>query len=262
MYFILKLILLQIYPAYACFKAIKANDHTQFLPMLMYWVTATSFLVTEHFADLLLFWIPFYTEIKVLLVVWITLPQTKGAIVLYADLIEPFLKQHEARIDRAFIEIQGRMKHTIAVYGKQLLQIVNKLGRTLISDEAGAASVPEQPAQEPQQQPWEGWGYAVYSSLITRGAQLSASLQASAQNRLSNQGQQPGPAAEEQPKLERSDSYDSLGSFVANRRTSAPSSASSNTSDPSESKSQAAETSTWGSYLSGWWRAPEHPKKD
>ena len=56
MYFILKLILLQIYPTYTCFKAIKANDQTQFLPLLMYWVTATSFLVTEYFADLFFFW--------------------------------------------------------------------------------------------------------------------------------------------------------------------------------------------------------------
>ena len=57
----------------------------------------------------------------------------QGAIVLYADLIEPFLKQHESRIDRALIEIQGRTKHTIAVYGKHLLQIVNKLIADMIS---------------------------------------------------------------------------------------------------------------------------------
>ncbi|KAI9273111.1 TB2/DP1, HVA22 family-domain-containing protein [Phascolomyces articulosus] len=127
MYFLLKLFLLQIYPAYTCFKAIKVNDQTQFLPLLMYWVTATTFLISEYFADLLLFWIPFYSEFKLLVVLWITLPQTKGAIVVYADFIEPFLKQHENRIDKAFIEIQEKAKHTASIYGKQLLHIVNKL---------------------------------------------------------------------------------------------------------------------------------------
>ncbi|KAI7853972.1 TB2/DP1/HVA22-related protein, partial [Circinella umbellata] len=88
-----------LYPAYTCFKVIKANDRTQFLPLLMYWVTAMTFIVCEHFADWLLFWIPFYNEVKILIVLWITLPQTKGAIVVYADFIEPILKKHENRID-------------------------------------------------------------------------------------------------------------------------------------------------------------------
>ena len=55
-YFVIRLALLQIYPAYTCFKAIKLNDHGQFLPLLIYWVSSTVFLVAEYFADLVVFW--------------------------------------------------------------------------------------------------------------------------------------------------------------------------------------------------------------
>ncbi|KAI9496114.1 TB2/DP1, HVA22 family-domain-containing protein [Zychaea mexicana] len=272
MYFILKLFMLQVYPAYSCFKAIKVNDQTQFLPLLMYWITATSFLLSEHFADLLLFWIPFYTEFKVLVVLWITLPQTKGAIVLYADFIEPFLKKHEDRIDKAFIEIQDNVKRTIAVYGKQLLHIVNKIladlftkqGRSMISDDANntmAAESTATPVEQQSRSEWDnGWGYAIYSSLISRGAQLSASLQASAQNRLNNQQQQATATAqqqsqeEEKGKLERSDSYDSLGSFVASKKAPSNNSSSSGASGAGTEgpKSQEQQNASWGGYLGGW----------
>ncbi|KAI7884801.1 hypothetical protein K492DRAFT_124742 [Lichtheimia hyalospora FSU 10163] len=131
-YFVIRLALLQIYPAYTCFKAIKLNDHGQFLPLLIYWVSSTVFLVAEYFADLVVFWLPFYTEIKLLLVLWITLPQTKGAIVLYADFIEPFLTQHEKQIDKAMVEIQKNTKRTLSVYGKELVRVIGRLLSELI----------------------------------------------------------------------------------------------------------------------------------
>ncbi|KAG2220061.1 hypothetical protein INT45_007305 [Circinella minor] len=283
MYFILKLFMLQLYPAYTCFKVIKANDHTQYLPLLMYWVTAMSFIVCEHFADWLLFWIPFYNEVKILIVLWITLPQTKGAIVVYADFIEPILKKHENRIDKAFIEIQEKGKQMASVYGKQLLQIVNKLladlfnkGREMITDEGNDSSITASssttvPTQQKSGPDLDGWGYTIYSSLISRGTQLSASLQASAQNRLNNQLQQQEEAQinnintastvstttttkeEEKEKLERSDSYDSLGSFVASKK--APSSTGSNTGTiiiEGKSSQDQQQQQTWGNYLGGW----------
>ena len=57
----------------------------------------------------------------------------KGAIVVYADFIEPILKKHESQIDKAFIEIQEKGKQMASVYGKQLLQFVNKLLADLFS---------------------------------------------------------------------------------------------------------------------------------
>ncbi|KAI9319822.1 TB2/DP1, HVA22 family-domain-containing protein [Dichotomocladium elegans] len=126
-YFFVRLVLLQMYPVYACFKAIKHDDQRQFLPLLIYWITATTFLVLEYFANIAFFWVPFYPEAKLLLVLWITLPQTKGAIVLYADFIEPFLLKHEAHIDKTLVEVQDNTKKTITVYGKGFIRLIGRV---------------------------------------------------------------------------------------------------------------------------------------
>ena len=46
-----------------------------------------------------------------------------------------------------------------------------------------ASSSTSVPVQQQSGSDFSGWGFSIYSSLISRGAQLSASLQASAQNR-------------------------------------------------------------------------------
>lgn len=55
-YFIAKVSLLELYPAYSCYKTLKYGKTEQLAPSLVYWITATVFIVVEYFADLLLFW--------------------------------------------------------------------------------------------------------------------------------------------------------------------------------------------------------------
>ncbi|KAI9010882.1 TB2/DP1, HVA22 family-domain-containing protein, partial [Phycomyces nitens] len=120
-YFIVKLLFLQLYPAYICYKAIKINDPNQFGPLLTYWVVASGFLVAEYLTDIFLFWIPFYTDIKFVLLLWLILPQTKGTLVVYRDWLDPFLSYHEEYIDKTLIDIQTKARQTISVYLQTLL---------------------------------------------------------------------------------------------------------------------------------------------
>ncbi|ORZ03070.1 TB2/DP1, HVA22 family-domain-containing protein [Syncephalastrum racemosum] len=136
LYFAVKIISLQLYPAYSCFKALRAKDTQQYLPFLIHFIVATAFLSGEYLADLFLFWIPFYYEVKLVLLLWITLPQTKGSVVVYADMLEPFLISHENQIDKTLNRIQTSTKQTIAVYGRQLLHTI----RALIMDALRKAS--------------------------------------------------------------------------------------------------------------------------
>ncbi|CAB5217225.1 unnamed protein product [Rhizophagus irregularis] len=57
-----------LYPAYASFKAIKANDTKIILPWLIYWIVMAFFTLGEGIADSLIFWFPFYYEMKILFI--------------------------------------------------------------------------------------------------------------------------------------------------------------------------------------------------
>ncbi|KAJ3332165.1 ER membrane protein DP1/Yop1 [Gonapodya sp. JEL0774] len=53
--------------------------------------------VAEHFSDFLLYWIPFYFFFKTIFVVWLYLPQTRGAEVLYTKFVKPTLSPYIAK---------------------------------------------------------------------------------------------------------------------------------------------------------------------
>ncbi|KAI8086900.1 TB2/DP1, HVA22 family-domain-containing protein [Gilbertella persicaria] len=125
-YFCVKLGLLQLYPAYICYKAIKTNNQQEFGSLLIFWVVSITYLSLEYFSDIFLFWLPFYNEIKLVLVLWLILPQTQGASVFYTRYLDPFLNTHEAQIDNALVEIQAKLKQTIVLYGKQAIVNVRK----------------------------------------------------------------------------------------------------------------------------------------
>lgn len=60
----------------------------------------------------------------------------KGSVVVYADMLEPFLVSHEQQIDKTLNRIQTSTKQTVAVYGRQLLHTL----RALIMDALRKAS--------------------------------------------------------------------------------------------------------------------------
>lgn len=55
-YFCVKLGLLQLYPAYICYKALKVNNQQEFGSLLTFWVVSISYLAVEYFSDIFLFW--------------------------------------------------------------------------------------------------------------------------------------------------------------------------------------------------------------
>jgi len=86
-------------PAYKSFKVLKANGDAK--PLLAYWVCfAVWTQVTYVFEALYLHQlIPLYYLFKVGGLCYLVAPHTNAATKLYEKLLEPFLVQHEAKID-------------------------------------------------------------------------------------------------------------------------------------------------------------------
>ncbi|CAK0787070.1 hypothetical protein CVIRNUC_010286 [Coccomyxa viridis] len=90
-----------LYPCYASYKALltpgTADDHQ----WLTYWVIY-GFVETAESILTQFLWIPFYYEMKSVLLLWLVLPQTKGAAFVFQHFICPFMQKYASQIDPIF----------------------------------------------------------------------------------------------------------------------------------------------------------------
>lgn len=89
------------YPAWCSFKAIETKQKGDDTQWLIYWTVYAFFSIIEAFIDYLLYFVPFYYAFKLCFLLWLMLPQTRGAQFLYESFLKDFLKKNEARIDSA-----------------------------------------------------------------------------------------------------------------------------------------------------------------
>ena len=86
-------------PAYLSVQAIESpgtNDDKQWLT---YWVVFGSLNLAESLGlRFVLYWIPMWFVIKTLFIIWLMLPATRGAEVLYINVIRPVVGQLQARV--------------------------------------------------------------------------------------------------------------------------------------------------------------------
>ncbi|KAI8337735.1 TB2/DP1, HVA22 family-domain-containing protein [Chlamydoabsidia padenii] len=99
-----------IYPAYASFKAIETPSTADDKQWLTYWTVIGFVQMVEYFSDILLFWFPFYYLFKTLLVLYLTLPQFRGAELLYARVLRPQLLKFQGNIDQQAHDIRDKVE--------------------------------------------------------------------------------------------------------------------------------------------------------
>lgn len=88
-----------LYPAYASYKAVRTKNVKEYVKWMMYWIVFALFTCIETFTDVFLSWFPFYYEIKIVLVIWLLSPATKGSSILYRKFVHPMLSSREQEID-------------------------------------------------------------------------------------------------------------------------------------------------------------------
>ncbi|PWN22096.1 protein YOP1 [Microstroma glucosiphilum] len=80
-------------PAYFSMKALESPQPQDDVQWLTYWVVFGAFTFAESFVNVILYWFPFYYTIKTLVVLYLMLPQTQGAKVVYARVLRPAFAQ-------------------------------------------------------------------------------------------------------------------------------------------------------------------------
>lgn len=105
------------------------------------------FTVLEFFADLFISTIPLYYLMKLLFVMWLMAPQTKGATTLYVRFIMPLIKKHEESIDNALEQGYKKSENTFMDLKKRSLAFLREKGiysgSTASAGEGGPVPVTE-----------------------------------------------------------------------------------------------------------------------
>jgi receptor expression-enhancing protein 1/2/3/4 len=74
----------------------------------MYWSVLGILIGVEYIASWVLAWIPFYSLIRLMFVLYIAMPQTQGGTYLYTKHIQPFFRLHEHEIDALLASFRTR----------------------------------------------------------------------------------------------------------------------------------------------------------
>ncbi|KAF6804879.1 Receptor expression-enhancing protein 2 [Colletotrichum musicola] len=119
-----------LFPLFASYKALKTSDPAQLTPWLMYWVVLACALLVESWTEWILVWVPFYAYIRLLFLLYLVLPQTQGARIIYQTHVHPFLEDNEAQIEEFIAEAHDRLKAAGIAYLKRAIELIktNVLG--------------------------------------------------------------------------------------------------------------------------------------
>ncbi|KAG8186490.1 hypothetical protein JTE90_004820 [Oedothorax gibbosus] len=109
-----------LYPAYASYKAVKTKNVKEYVKWMMYWIIFALFTCVETFADILVsFWLPFYYEMKILFVLWLLSPATRGSSVMYRRFVHPQLIKREREIDEYIAKARDQGYNTVLQLGSK-----------------------------------------------------------------------------------------------------------------------------------------------
>ncbi|VDO50087.1 unnamed protein product [Onchocerca flexuosa] len=87
------------YPAYASVKSIRTAEKDDDTHWLIYWTVFAAFSLVDFFAELILSYFPVYWIIKALFMLYLYLPQTYGALVLYDRFVDPAITKVDALLE-------------------------------------------------------------------------------------------------------------------------------------------------------------------
>lgn len=110
-----------VFPTLSSAKAVLAADDEALREWLTYWAVFSIFTFLEAVFDLLIWRLPFYSEMKIVCVLWLSLPGFQGAFRVYNYIIKPYFEQYEEDIDSMVDKVSVRIKAKAATHAQGIL---------------------------------------------------------------------------------------------------------------------------------------------
>ncbi|KAI2608037.1 TB2/DP1, HVA22 family-domain-containing protein [Hypoxylon sp. NC1633] len=113
-----------LFPLFASYKALKTSDPAQLTPWLMYWSVLSCGLLVESWTEFILVWIPFYAYMRLFFLLYLVLPQTQGARLLYETYLHPYLEENESAIEDFIASAHDRLRAAGMAYLKRAIEML------------------------------------------------------------------------------------------------------------------------------------------
>lgn len=88
----------------------------------MYWSVLSCALLVESWTEFILVWVPFYSYLRLFFLLYLVLPQTQGARVLYETYLHPYLEENEVAIEDFIASAHDRLKAAGMAYLKRAIE--------------------------------------------------------------------------------------------------------------------------------------------
>lgn len=89
-----------VYPCYASVRAVRSESKDDDTHWLIYWCCFASFSIVDFFAERILSWFPIYWLVKTIFLIYLSAPQTRGAIRIYKKVVLPVFKKIDEVLDK------------------------------------------------------------------------------------------------------------------------------------------------------------------
>ena len=92
-------------PTYMSLKIIEHPEEDDDKQFLTYWVVYGLFSIIDVFTSFLIKIIPFYYTIKLAFLIWLFMPNFRGAIYIYNLIVGPLFRKYESKFDKGVDKI-------------------------------------------------------------------------------------------------------------------------------------------------------------
>ncbi|CEO98287.1 Receptor expression-enhancing protein [Plasmodiophora brassicae] len=139
------------YPALESCRSVRAEDEAAQAFWLEYWIVYSTLYITYRIADVVLFWVPYYRQWKVVFLLWCFLPPFQGFTVVYRWVVRPILTMHRHHIDNSLRKVQSHVDGAQKTLSRASTSLVPAIATSLTSMATQALTRIEERQSRPQQ---------------------------------------------------------------------------------------------------------------
>jgi receptor expression-enhancing protein 5/6 len=115
-----------VYPAFWTIKSIESSTDDD-RHWLTYWVVFTLFSIIDTFSGFLLKLLPFYFFIKIIFLIWLFMPNSRGCQIIYNLLVVKLFKSVEKDIDTVGVKFNEYTKELITTTAEKVEKTKNRI---------------------------------------------------------------------------------------------------------------------------------------